>query len=50
MAANLFKPEAERQRNRKDVRDAIISIFILILFIVAVIYVGIVVGNMEGNK
>lgn len=50
MASNLFKPEAERQRNRKDFRDAIISFCIIILFILAVVYIGIRVGDMQGSK
>ncbi len=48
MASNLFKPEAKRQRDIAGVRDALLGFLVLILFILAVIYLGYRVGE-EGN-
>lgn len=50
MNSNLLKPEAQRQRDKKDIRDAFISFGFVILFIVSIVYIAIRAAEYEAAK
>lgn len=47
MQSNLFKPQAQHKRNVKEIRDILISFAVLLLFVLAVIYIGYRAAEIE---